>query len=46
MENTIYNIILADKTKIHATLNGNNCTADDLDNMKIKSIESIIKKMT
>lgn len=37
MENTIYNIILADKTEIHATMNGNNYITDDVVNMELLS---------
>lgn len=34
MENTIYNITLADETKIRATINGNNyITDDEVDNV-------------
>ena len=35
MENTIYNIILANGTEIHATLNGNNYITDDEVNIEI-----------
>ena len=37
MENTIYNIILANGTEIHATLNGNNYITDDEVNIEILS---------
>ena len=37
MENTIYNIILVDKTEIHATMNGNNYITDDVVSMEILS---------
>ena len=37
MENTIYNIILANGTEIHATLNGNNYITDDAVNIEILS---------
>lgn len=37
MENTMYNIILANGTEIHATLNGNNYITDDEVNIEILS---------
>lgn len=37
MENTIYNIILANGTEIHATINGNNYITDDAVNIEILS---------
>ncbi len=41
MENTIYDIILADGTMIHATMNGNNYITDDEVNTVILSDENL-----
>ena len=41
MENTIYNIILANGTEIHATLNGNNYITDDEVNIEILSDDNL-----
>lgn len=41
MENTIYNIILADGTEIQATMNGNNYITDDEVNNAILSDENL-----
>lgn len=41
MENTTYDIILADGTLIHATMNGNNYITDDEVNASILSDENL-----